>query len=327
MDEAVARLLSSDDPAVRWRARTRILGESTDGADVRALQDEVRRSARARAILRSAAGLHPYAKWRGAHWALLALAAIGYPPGDSDVYPLRDAVLDHWLSARFLRDREVSRVTKAAGEAAVPRVDGRSRRCASQQGGALLAVVRLDVDDGRAELLAGRLRDWQWPDGGWNCDRRASTTMSSVNETLLPMRGLLAFADATGDRRTRQAAVSAAEVFLSRRVAWRRSTPAPIAPDVMKLHFPVYWHYDVLAGMIGLAEVGLLDDPRCEDALGYLESRRLPDGGWNADARYWRAADHGSNTESVSWGPTSAKSSNEWVTCDALTVLTAAGRA
>jgi len=326
MDAAAARLLRSEEPAVRWRVRTGVLGEPADSAGIRAVQQQVRRSARARTILKASEGPRPYAKWCGAHWALLALAAMGYPRGDSRLSPLRDAVLDTWLAPRYLRDRDVARVTKAAAESAVPRVDGRSRRCASQQGGALLAVMRLGIDDGRGATLAERLQAWQWPDGGWNCDRRTSTAMSSVNETLLPMRALGAFADAAGDGAARGAAVAAAEVFLARRVAWRRTTREPIAADVLKLHYPVYWHYDVLAGLVGLAELGLVGDPRCSDALDYLESRRGPDGGWSADARYWRISDQGSNTESVSWGPVSVRASNEWVTCDALAVLAAAGR-
>ena len=318
-------MLRSADPAVRWRVRTRVLGETADSRRIRDLQDEVRESERARAILAASRGQRPYAKWRGSHWALLALAAIGYPPGDSNLYPLRDAVLDNWLAPRYLRDQEVTRVTKRA-ETAVPRLSGRSRRCASQQGGALLAIVRLGIDDGRAATLAQRLRDWQWPDGGWNCDRRPSTTMSSVNETLLAMRGLSAFADAANDAPAREAAAAAAEVFLTRRVAWRRSSPEPIAADVMKLHYPAYWHYDLLAGLIGLTEIGMTGDPRCEDALDHLEARRRPDGGWSADARYWRISERGSNTEAVSWGKVSARAMNEWVTCDALAVLSVAGR-
>lgn len=326
MDVTVARLLDSEDPAVRLRVRTRVLGESGQARAVRDLRAEVRGSPRAQAILRASDGLRPYAKWRGSHWALLALAAMGYPRGDPDLLPLRDAVLDHWLAPRYLHDRDVKRVTSGVSDTSVPRVAGRSRRCASQQGGALLAVVGLGIDDGRARMLAQRLCDWQWPDGGWNCDRRPSTTMSSVHETLLPMRALSAFASETGDATARETARAAAEVLLTRRVAWRRSAPEPIAPDVMKLHYPVYWHFDLLAGLIGLAEVGLVGDSRCADALDHLESRRRPDGGWSADARYWRLSAEGSNTESVSWGPTSPKASNEWVTCDALTVLSAAGR-
>lgn len=325
-DAVVARLLRSDEPSVRWRVRAELLGEPVDGRSMRALRKEVRDSARARTIIAATADLHPYAKWRGAHWALLSLAALGYPPGDAALLPLRDAVLDHWLSARYLADRDVTRVTPEVTRTAVPRVAGRSRRCGSQHGGALLAITRLGIDDGRGATLATRLATWQWPDGGWNCDRASAAAMSSVNETLLPMRGLHAYGDATGDAAAHAAARAAAEVVLERRVAWRRRSPGePIAPDVLKLHHPVYWHYDVLAGLIGLVGLGLVGDPRCRDAIHHLASLRRDDGQWSASGRYWRVAADGSNVESVSWGVVSSRAANEWVTVDALVVLRAAG--
>lgn len=326
MDEVLAGLLRSEEPSVRWRVRTGVLGEADDTRPVRALRDEVRRSPRVRTIIKAAEGMHPYAKWKGSHWALLSLAGLGYPAGDSELFSLRDAVLEHWLAPRYMKDVDVSRATKAAAQAGVVRIAGRSRRCGSQQGGALLAIVRLGIDDGRGATLAGRLREWQWPDGGWNCDVSPVAAMSSVNETLLPMRGLKSYADASGDTSAADTARGAAEVLLQRRLAWRRSSAEPIAPDVMKTHHPVYWHYDFLAGLIGLMELGLLADPRCGDALDYLQSQRRPDGGWGADAKYWRISDDGSNIESVSWGPISRQASNEWVTCEALTVLAATGR-
>ena len=78
----------------------------------------------------------------------------------------------------------------------------------------------------------------------------------------------------------------------------------------------------------GLAEAGRLDDPRCADALDFLESKRLPDGGWAADGRYWSPPGGGKGTppERVDWGPVRAGVRNEWVTAHALAVLTAAGR-
>lgn len=324
-DPVISTLLRSDEPSVRWRVRAELLDEPVDGGWMRSLRREIRDSERARMIIAAAAGRHPYAKWRGAHWALLSLAALGYPPGSEELLPLRDAVLDHWLSPRYLVDRDVSRVTPAVARAAVPRISGRSRRCGSQHGGALLAITWLGIDDGRGSTLAERLVTWQWPDGGWNCDPDPATAMSSVNETLLPMRGLHAFGAATGDAVAAASARAAAEVFLERRVAWRRRTTAePIAPDVLKLHHPVYWHYDILAGLVGLAEVGLAADPRCHRAIDHLESLRRPDGRWSATARYWRVAAEGSNVESMPWGIVSTRAANEWVTIDALVALKAA---
>ncbi len=325
MDQVVAELLDSPEPSVRWIVRTGVLGEP----DRDALRAEIRESPRVHALL-AARGpdgrVHdpkePYSKWRGAHWVLLALAELGYPPGDGSLVPLRDQVLDRWLTPAVFQDAD-----KPTGKGILV-VAGKHRRCASQQGAALLAATRLGLVDERAATLAERLRHWQWPDGGWNCDKRPEARMSSVAETLLPLRGLAAFADATGGAGAREAAQAAAEVPLDRRVGWRRSTGKPLSPRTTLLRYPLYWNYDVLGGLRGLAEAGRLDDPRCVDALDFLESKRLPDGGWAADGRYWSppGGGKGAPPERVDWGPVRAGVRNEWVTAHALAVLTAAGR-
>jgi hypothetical protein len=75
--------------------------------------------------------------------------------------------------------------------------------------------------------------------------------------------------------------------------------------------------------------VGRLRDARCVEALDLLESKRLPDGGWAAEKRYYTSVSPRamkSNADHVDWGETSSKRMNEWVSVDALSVLRAAGR-
>ena len=263
----------------------------------------------------------PYSKWRGAHWVLLALAELGYPPGDEDLLPLRDQVLDRWLTPAVFQDVETP-----TGKGILV-LDGRHRRCASQQGAALLAVTRLGLADERAATLVERLRHWQWPDGGWNCDKRAEARMSSVAETLLPLRGLAAYADATGDATGRDARGRPPRCCSTAGSAGGGPPAQPLGPRTILLRYPLYWNYDVLGGLRGVAEAGLLGDPRCADALDFLEAKRLPDGGWAADGRYWEpAAGTKSLRDRVDWGPVRSGVRNDWITAHALTVLTAAGR-
>ncbi len=73
-------------------------------------------------------------------------------------------------------------------------IEGRYRRCASQQGNALYAAAKLGLLDRDADRLVERLLHWQWPDGGWNCDKNPTADTSSFMETLLPMRGLALYA-------------------------------------------------------------------------------------------------------------------------------------
>src|SRR5258708_29541761 len=94
--------------------------------------------------------------------------------------------------------------------------------------------------------------------------------------TVLPMRAVAAYSRAHDDDLAGPAARRAAEVLLERRIVYKRSTVQPIRSDWLKLHYPVYWRYDLLAGLKGLAEAGPISDPRCQDALDMLEAKQLP---------------------------------------------------
>jgi hypothetical protein len=328
-------LLASENPSIRWKVRVGVLGEDPASPAIRRLQGEIRRSPTVRALLsrRDRAGeIHvrrnPYDKWQGAHWVFAALADIGYPPGDERLIPLRDQVFALWLGDAFFEEFDAATRAAAYRGRGVPVMRGRHRRCASQQGNALLSATVLGLDDAGSERLAERLLHWQWPDGGWNCDKNPAADTSSFMETLLPMRGLALYGRNTKSRRAAQAAAKASEVFLSRQLFRRRSDRRVIAEGFTKLHYPLYWHYDVLGGLKAMADLDRLGDPRCAAALDLLEEKELPGGGWPAEARFFKLARKPQlGADYLDWGPVSSRRANAWVTADALAVLHAAGRA
>jgi hypothetical protein len=188
-------LLKSEEPSVRWKVMTRVLGEDAESRKVRELLEQIRTSPRTRALIAgrdrpAVREPYVYATWRGAHWTLAMLAEIGYPVGDESLLPMREQVLDCWLNSSFYMEFESkSAVPKHRSGEGVPIIQGRYRRCASQQGNALYSITRLGLADKKSDGLAERLMHWQWPDGGWNCDRKPSAHVSSFNESLLPMLG------------------------------------------------------------------------------------------------------------------------------------------
>lgn len=96
---------------------------------------------------------------------------------------------------------------------------------------------------------------------------------------------------------------------------------------VHEAHYPLYGHYDILFGLRVMAETGHLGDPRCDPALDLLEQKRLPDGSWPAESRYYSVSENLKlNADYVDWDGTSKKKMNPWVTADALSVLVSAGR-
>ena len=132
-------------------------------------------------------GVNVYAKWGGAHWRLVSLVELGVPAGEPRCVAAAETVLA-WLTGEGHRSR-------------IQTIDGLVRRCGSQEGNALAVCCRLGLaDDPRVRLLAESLVEWQWPDGGWNCDKNATGYRSSFNESLPPMWGLHEYWVATGRR-------------------------------------------------------------------------------------------------------------------------------
>lgn len=312
MDEATAAavewLLAAPEPAVRELARHTLLDRSD-------AVDDVFDGPWVSALL-SGQGEHggfggdPYRKWTGAHWRLVALAALDVSGDDPRVAAVAEHVLS-WISEDL---RHPPRV-----------VDGLSRSHASIHGNALGACVRLGLaDDSRTEKLAEAIISWQWPDGGWNCDHRADGHRSSFHESGCTAWGLHEYGAATGHSGARGAADRAVELFLEHRVFRRSGTGAPINPRWLSTPYPSYWHYDLLSALLLIAAVGKARDPRAGDALDALEEKRRPDGRWDASAQWWRPAGSRTTPEVVDWGR--AGEPNLMVTLNALRVLRAAGR-
>src|SRR5438552_778837 len=207
MSKVTDQLLTSDEPSIRWKVLVNILDRKPGSARVTRLRAGISSSRRAKRLLseRNADGeipFHPYAKWYGAHWVLACLADMDYPSGDRSLIPLREQVYE-WLLSK-------------GHERGIHSIAGRVRRHASQEGNAVYYLLSLGLADDHTEVLAERLRQWQWPDGGWNCDSRPGAMNSSFTESLIPLRGLALHARLTGNKRSELAARRAAEVFLKR---------------------------------------------------------------------------------------------------------------
>ncbi|MGP3948527.1 hypothetical protein [Streptomyces sp. 7N604] len=331
MPRVIDQLLSADDVCVQWKVRRDLLEEDLDSRTMRRLADLVRASPRATALREGPGTVKggSYANWQGAHWATLALADLGYPPGDTRLQPMVDQLLKARLHDRYwqecdLGDRPGAKRSDAG--AALPVLGGRHRVHASVHGGTLYAVTRLGLADERCAQIADLLRRWQWPDAGWNCDMRLEASTSSVHETWLPARGLAA-ATGRGSSAAHTAARRAAGTLLDRGLIYRRKTGMVVRPAWMKLRFPAYWHYDLLAGLRVLADLDLARDNRAQRALDVLERHRLESDYWPAHGRRYRGTTPGVSLHDwVGWGPAHPGQPNEWVTVEALRVLKAAGR-
>lgn len=314
MQHILDKLLDSPEAAIRYQTRLYLLDADPASEEMRRLQDEIRNSPRVQTLLseRTPDGSiprRPYNKWLGTHWVFTILAELHYPPGDAALQPMVEQEMEMILN--------ISEITIA----------GKNRNCASITAFALWSLLTLGLADERCEKMVQRLLDWQWPSGGWNCDKRPNVQRSSFMESLTPLRALSRYARETGDQRSAQVAREAAEIFLKRQLFKRLRDGEVMDPHFVRLHYPCYWHYDILSGLKVMQEAGFLKDPRCTAALDLLESKRLSDGGFPAEEKYYRVTEKRISGRSlVDWGGTSKRKSHPFVTLDALRVLRAAGR-
>ncbi len=321
MEAVVDRLRRWDEPAVRYQARRVLDGARPDTREMGLLADEVRESHDCTAVIDGSLvdPRHPYRKWQGAHWALVQLAERGHPGDDSRLAQVQELVFAWILSPAFLKPNWTRRVE---------RQPERVRRCASMEGNVLWASLTLGLMDERLQVLADRLGSMQWPDGGWNCDVRPEARNSSLVETVLALRGLAEWVQATGDPTAARTLEHGVELLLDHHLLFHRRGALIVPtwgprPDL--IGFPIRF-FDVLLVLELMTDVGRLSDPRCRRALDMLQSKRTADGGFPMEVRRARTADEiCSNCTFAHWGPGGKTRTNPWVTIRALRVLHAAG--
>jgi hypothetical protein len=318
----VDRLRTWDDAAVRYLVRLELDRVARDSDEMHALANEVRMSPDCNAVIDGSLvdPHHPYRKWQGAHWALVQLAERGHPGGDPRLKQIQELVFAWILSPAFLKPNWTRQI---AGQ------PDRVRRCASMEGNVLWASLELGVMDGRLQTLADRLGQMQWPDGGWNCDVRPQAHKSSFVETALGLRGLAAWVQATGDNTATRTLERGVELLLEHHLLFHRTDALIVptwGPQPDKIGFPIRF-FDVLLVLELMADVGRLDDARCNRAIDMLLSKRTTDGGFPMEVRRARTASKiCSNCTFAQWGPGGKTQTNPWVTIRALRVLRTAGR-
>ncbi len=309
-------LLASDEPANRYRTQTWLLDQPETDPAVRQERARVADGPIVSTLLDfPEPKLDPYRKWFGLHWRLVSLADFGLPADGAEVR----ARLDDGV------DRELAWIADPRHLEAVKRIDGLYRAHAAMEGNALYAASRFGhADDERARRLVDKLLEWQWRDGGWNCDRQSSGYRSSFHESWATAIGLAAYHDATGDANALAAARRTAELLLEHRLFRGLSDHRPMPGSFAALHWPAYWHYDFLGGLRVVRAAGMLSDPRATDALDLLESLQLPNGRFQAKRAWWQAGRHvTSPVDVVDWGKGRP---SEVLTLHALSLLKASGR-
>jgi len=310
-------LLNSQEPAIRLKTYLLLLDHEYDSSEVKKILVSLKTDSPIISNLfaylpkdNTSKTFHVYKKWQGAHWILSLLADIGYPPGDNDLIPSIDREMK-WLLGKKLKLV----------------INGKTRFCASQEGNGLYSALALGFFDERCKHIANRLIDHQWEDGGWNCDRKPEAHNSSYHESLIPLRALYYYSKEEKNPQLLKAIDKATELFLKRRLYKRLSNREIINKKWLLLHYPPYWHYDILFALKVLSEMNIIHDKRCVDALDLLESKRIENGGFPREEKYCQSLNpEGRMFTPGDWKITSKTKMNEWITIDTLYILKKAKR-
>jgi len=143
-------------------------------------------------------------------------------------------------------------------------------------------TVALGVYFGQnVDAIVDRLLGEQLDDGGWNCEAERGSVRSSFGTTINVLEGLLEHERGTGGSRDTVAARRRAEEYLLERKLMRRKTTGEVIdPAFLQFTYPPQWHYDVLRALDYLRDVGDRPDPRIDEALDLVRTKRQPDGRW-----------------------------------------------
>ena len=119
----------------------------------------------------------------------------------------------------------------------------------------------------------------QRADGGWNC--KVKSDRSSFNTTITGLEALIEYERAVGgDSDLAEARARAHEYLLQRRLMYSLTTGELINAKWLMMSFPPRWFYDVLRALDYMADAGLDPDPRLQEPIEVIMSKRFDDGTW-----------------------------------------------
>lgn len=267
--------LLEGDVAVQYRTCRDLLGR-----DDAALQGRIAREGEGAALLTADGGAGHWGrgfyqpKWTSSHYTLLELRNLG-------------------VSSRTPRARDVVGLILEQEKGADGGLDCSSSLRPSDacvNGMALDYASYFGADEDRLASVVDFLLLQRLPDGGFNCRlNRGGARHSSVHTTVCVIEGITQYQRSGHGYRVDEltsARAGATEFLLRHRLYRSERTGEVIHPELTRLHHPARWHFDVLRGLEALADCGTAYDPRMDDALRVLGSRRDPDGRWAANRPY-----------------------------------------
>ncbi len=184
----------------------------------------------------------------------------------------------------------------------------------SFHGNVLHWSIVLGIANAETHHLAKNLLRYQWPDGGWNWNKKPNTNGPTIVHTAFGMRGLVTYRTRKDSKEVKRSIEACAEVMLERQVYLKRSNGKPLRPVYTKLSYPYPRLYDFLAGLQILTRSGHVRHPHCKKALDLLESKFIDGEGWALERKTTAYTD-------AFWSRERHGRANLFLTVDALEIL------
>lgn len=128
------------------------------------------------------------------------------------------------------------------------------------------------------------------PDGGYNCMfNRSGARHSSLHSTISVLEGLAEYRMQGYSHRLTEvieAEQNAREFILMHRLYKSDHTGEIIHPRFLRLPYPSRWYYDTLRALDYFAHSNAPYDPRMQDAIDLLISKKTKNGRWKVQAPY-----------------------------------------
>lgn len=298
-------LLEDNQPSVRYRTLTELLGRPRSDPEVQQTRKRIPETGWAADILteRNPAGWwvrdwsHFTPDFVSTTWMMVVLSDLGLT---RELPRVRDSC-ELWMRMKPLR----------YGPVVHPSVE--PHYCSLGMGTA--ALIRFGyADDPRVRRSLEWIAKKAHPEGGWS--------HFGSGHNIDAWEGLAALASLPRPKRTaamQRAAELGAEFYLEREL----HRQGPKYDPWYRFHYPVFYYYDILVGLGMVTELGYGRDPRLRFALSLLEQKRRPDGRWNLDAVHPDVMHEVGNVKRFALETPGAPS--KMITLRALTVLSRVG--
>jgi len=266
-------LLEEDQPSIRYRTLTELLGRRESDPEVRAARARIPRTGYAAEILsrRDPAGWWTREKslyrpkYVSTNWNLLALSDLGA----TRAIPAVRTSCELWMARSPLKGGGVGGLS-----------NGNGHLCYT--GNMARALIHFGYgDDPRVRKALDWLVATAHPKGGWSCWSFGDGPAQGRNlDSWEGLSALAALPRAQRSAAMQRAVEAGAEYYLDRELHHQGGR----YPPWYRFHFPVHYYYDLLVGLDLLTSLGYASDRRLRFALDHLAKRRRPDGRWNLDA-------------------------------------------